>query len=58
MNEVLFHSNGLGEPQCTDWQSMDTPIGPTILAAGPQGWTEFGEMGWRAWRPFDWNVGA
>jgi len=58
MNEPVFHSNGLGEPQCTDWQPMDAPIVPAILAAGPQGWTEFGDDGWRVWRPFNWALGS
>jgi hypothetical protein len=53
-----FISNGLGQPMCTDWQPMDAPVGPTMLAAGPSGWIEIGDDGWRMWRPFDWNVGG
>ena len=61
-DEPLFISNGLGEPMCTEWQAMDTPVGPFMLVAGPQGQMEFAEVDgrqqWRMWRPFDWNLGG
>ena len=57
-----FKRNGLGEPECTDWQSMNVPVGPTMFAAGPDGWMEFGEVEgqqqWRMWRPFNWSLGG
>jgi hypothetical protein len=55
-----FINNGLGEPMCTEWKSMDDPVGPLLFAAGPAGWMEFDEtedgLRWRMWKPFDWAV--
>jgi hypothetical protein len=60
---MTFHANGLGKPLCTDWLSMDTPVGEFMREAGPDGWMEFSEVQegvqmWRMWKPFDWAVGG